>query len=421
MRGPLVILADDLTGASDAGVPFLNCGARTTVWIDRAGAYDAGAVTVVDLDTRAVAPSLAAERMSATLAALPANARIVKKIDSTLRGNIAAELGALLLASPNKTAIVVPAYPRNGRTQRDGVVCVDGTPVHETDFGRDLLTPVRSSRIADYLPRGASAVVGSASGIETALRAGVRAIAVDAERDEDLIAIAALAADDRFIWAGSAGLLELLAPFLARDVVRDRTGSHIAASSIAASSSELARKPILFVIGSLSDATRRQIVRYVGSGARVEMVDPRTVLIDEGRGRAEVVAERIRTTLEGGEDLLVALSSDRSDVEAAFSLGRAHGYDARTTSLELRERFVELVQRAVPLAGAVVLSGADVARSFCKAAGVHGLGLVAEAAPGIPLSRSVGGDLRLVTKAGGSGSADAFLEIVRGLRTHLVA
>lgn len=408
-RPPLVVIADDLTGASDAGLQFAKFGARTAVWIDPATAFGDVDVTVIDLDTRVVSPGVAAQRMRAALGALPPGATIVKKIDSTLRGNITAELETLRHAQPGKTAIVVPAYPKNGRVQRDGVVYVDGTPVHETDFGRELLTPVRSCRIRDYLPRESSAVVASAAGIASAVDRGSRAIAVDAERDEDLAAIAELAADERFLWVGSAGLLEFLAPALVGPParVRDEAAPEV-------------RDPILFVIGSLSETTRRQMTQYAQSGGLTEIVDPRTVLIDEGRGRAEIVAERIRTTLAAGDDLLVALSSDRRDVEAALALGRAHGYDALTTSLELRERFVALVQRAVPLAGAVVLSGADVARSFCFAAGVRGMRLLREAAPGIPLARGLGRELLLVPKAGGSGTTDAYRDIVANVRKELV-
>ena len=403
----LVIIADDLTGATDAAAQFAKCGAHTTVWIDPADAVARGDVAAFDLDTRIVAPEIAASRVRAAIEGLPANVTIVKKIDSTLRGNIASELAALLEARPRKIAIVAPAYPKNGRTQRDGIVYVCDTPVHETTFGRELLTPVRSSRIADYLPDdGTATVVTSAEGIAGAIRDGARAIAVDVERDEELAAIAALAGDERLLFVGSAGLLEALAPAL---VGNDGSANVRSEPSVCG--------PILFVIGSLSEATRRQMSRYAGSGGLTEMVDPRTVLIDEGRGRTERVAERLRATLEAGNDLLVALSSDRSDIEAALSLGRAHGYDASTTSLELRQRFVALVQPAVRLAGAIVLSGADIARSFCLAAGVRGMHLLGETAPGIPLARGLGRDVLLVPKAGGIGDDDAFGDIVASMRS----
>ncbi len=84
-RPPLVVIADDLTGASDAGLQFAKFGARTAVWIDTATAFGDVDVTVIDLDTRVVSPGVAAQRMRAALGALPPGATIVKKIDSTLR------------------------------------------------------------------------------------------------------------------------------------------------------------------------------------------------------------------------------------------------------------------------------------------------------------------------------------------------
>jgi uncharacterized protein YgbK (DUF1537 family) len=72
---------------------------------------------------------------------------IYKKTDSTLRGNIAAEFGALLKAVPGKELVYVPAYPQMGRIVKDGRLLVHGIPVHESAFARDPLNPVLSSNI----------------------------------------------------------------------------------------------------------------------------------------------------------------------------------------------------------------------------------------------------------------------------------
>ncbi|NIP71926.1 MAG: four-carbon acid sugar kinase family protein, partial [Gammaproteobacteria bacterium] len=56
-----------------------------------------------------------------------------------LRGNLVAEAAALLTA---QTALVVaPAFPPAGRTVQGGTLCVQGVPVHETEIGKDRLTP----------------------------------------------------------------------------------------------------------------------------------------------------------------------------------------------------------------------------------------------------------------------------------------
>lgn len=416
---PLVLLADDLTGASDAAFYFAATGARTTVCLDRMPAHADADVTVIDLCSRLLAPSDARDCVREALASVPQHARLAKKIDSTLRGNIESEIAALLEARPDAIALVVPAYPGAGRTQRGGTLFVHGTPVHESDFGSDLFAPVRSSSIVEYLPSGEATVIQAASagggpaGLRDAVRIaianGARAIAFDAENDADLDAIATLADDGRFLWVGSAGMF---APLASRLCAADRPAD--AAIARAASA------PTLFVIGSLSEMTRQQIAHLAATGAAVEIVDPRTILIDESRKRSSVIAERIGEALAAGRDTLVALPSDRSDIEAALSMGRIHGFDVATTSRELRERLIELIVPFLDRVGALVLSGGDVGRSFCTLRGISEFSLVGEAAPAIAACRAADTPT-LVFKGGGAGRPDTYSQIARGLRAGAAA
>src|SRR2546430_60902 len=88
---PLTIIADDLTGACDTGALFAARGpVPVTVWPDAALRAP---VSVVDTETRALDPADAARRVSAVARSV-ARTRIFKKIDSTLRGPIGAELDA---------------------------------------------------------------------------------------------------------------------------------------------------------------------------------------------------------------------------------------------------------------------------------------------------------------------------------------
>ena len=61
---------------------------------------------------------------------------IYKKTDSTLRGNIAAELRALADLFPTWRIGYAPAYPALGRTVKNGVLYVDDVPVSETAVRR---------------------------------------------------------------------------------------------------------------------------------------------------------------------------------------------------------------------------------------------------------------------------------------------
>ena len=66
-----------------------------------------------------------------------------KKIDSTLRGPVAAELAAVRRQLPGHRILFCPANPAAGRTVEHGQLLVRGVPVLATEFARDPAAPVR--------------------------------------------------------------------------------------------------------------------------------------------------------------------------------------------------------------------------------------------------------------------------------------
>jgi uncharacterized protein YgbK (DUF1537 family) len=448
----LVVVADDLTGAADAGVAFAKRGRHATVWLDHLTATDVAAdVVVVDMDSRAVTPAEAYARMHALLARLrPAPPpAIVKKIDSTLRGNTGPELRALLEALPGAFAIVCPALPSQGRTCRDGVSAVHGTPVDLLDFGRDIVSPVRDARIGAQLesPHVLLPLHAVRAGtrslnneIELARARGVRIAVADAETDEDLRALAALQhVRDDVLWVGSAGLLEMLAAELLPNELRaaELLANEVLANEVLANevlANEEPARPChperqchpelvegcatIIIIGSVNDMTRRQIAAFAAHPEfHLESIAP-SALLDGGAPVARSVA-RAAAAVARGTDTMIAV--DARDAEAALALGRARGWDAHETSRRIREA---LVATADGFAGAngggcVVLSGGDVARSFCERRGIRGLALLAEIAPGIPVSHAIGANLIVVTKAGGFGHPETYRDIVAALHAQV--
>src|SRR5438105_863485 len=98
----VLIIADDLTGAADCGIAFTVAGIRTFV-ATKFPATAPARVLALDTDTRALSAS-DAEAAVRKAAGIEARA-VYKKIDSTLRGNIGAEVaaargGALVVAAP---------------------------------------------------------------------------------------------------------------------------------------------------------------------------------------------------------------------------------------------------------------------------------------------------------------------------------
>lgn len=137
----VLVLADDLTGA-------LECGALLQDCVVTLGEPADAACAAVDTETRHAPPEQARETVRRLAQQFPAE-WIYKKTDSTLRGNIGAELAGL----PAGRIHYAPAYPQLGRTVRGGRLFVDGVPVEETAFARDPLDPVREGDIGRLLAR----------------------------------------------------------------------------------------------------------------------------------------------------------------------------------------------------------------------------------------------------------------------------
>jgi uncharacterized protein YgbK (DUF1537 family) len=127
---------------------------------------------------------------------------LFKKIDSTLRGNIGAEVAAALEAFGYDVAIITPAFPATRRIVEAGFLRVLGT---------ETFAPVEVARRLRW--QGAQPCVHVRPGMLAEAVESARFVSVDATCDDDLDAIVAagLASRRRVLWAGSGGLASALA------------------------------------------------------------------------------------------------------------------------------------------------------------------------------------------------------------------
>jgi len=145
----LLILADDLTGALDTGVQFAKKRIDVRVCPSPERAKQPlpknPVVRVINTGTRHSVPD-DARRVIAKCAAVFSDVEFFyKKTDSCLRGNIGAELEALMRASGVRQLPFVPAYPGLERITRGGVQYINGQPIHESAIAKDPLNPVTES------------------------------------------------------------------------------------------------------------------------------------------------------------------------------------------------------------------------------------------------------------------------------------
>lgn len=211
---PVLVLADDFTGANDAGVSLAEAGLAVEVAFN-AGHQPTTRALVLNSDSRALSGAQAAEKVNTVLrdAANFAAVWQVKKIDSTLRGNPGAELEAMMRARSCSVAVVAPAFPGAGRITRGGRCYVHGVALNETEFASDPKTPVTSADIGQLLAMQSQLPCRSLDVRQLAAALAEesdqpRVLIIDAEEDEQLDeVIAAVASRARqTLLVGSAGI-----------------------------------------------------------------------------------------------------------------------------------------------------------------------------------------------------------------------
>ena len=389
----VAIIADDLTGAADTGVQLARAGYRTAVAFRGSPMPPAGDLDAVALDTdsRAMPAGFAAKRVLEAGHAVR-HARIVyKKLDSTLRGPIAAELAAALEATGRHRVVVAPAFPSAGRTTVDGVQLVRGVPVHETEAKYDPRTPVREGHVPTLLAESFPSV--RTLGVEdladpTVVRRALdeaRCVVADAARDEDLEALVRAVPDPHeVLWAGSAGLALALGNVY--------PGPHAGTTP----SPPTPSRGVLVVVGSLSGVARGQL---------------RTLAEEYGCAAVAVAADRSGANQEVLGIVRAALA--RGACAVVHSERNPSG-DAGSVVEALAEVVIRLSEES--LFDVLVLTGGETAVGVARWLGAVGIRLEGEVEPGVPTGTLIGpSPYRVVTKAGAFGEPGTLVEIVETL------
>ena len=419
---PALVVADDLTGACDTGHEFAARGYGTRIALDPPGDPDGADVLVVDTDSRYAPAGAAAESVRAAVGAHRA-ATVYKKIDSTLRGNVASEVDAALTAvlerggangnpggAAGGVAVVAPASPGTGRTTACGYHLVEGSLVTETDPGRDPEKGPTSASLPELfadvsLPVhrvGIDAVASGPAAVADALRvqAGeARIVTADATHEAHLSAIAAGAGrvDEPAVSVGSAGL-----------------AGHVAVPGGSGDGPPDVSPPpdadgALGVVGSVAPQTLAGLAAV--PDAAVVALDPEAA-VSNPEGAARRAAERGRETLEREGQAVLTAATDRSAVDRALSAVQTEGLSSRET----RDRVAAALAgtaadtaRAGQPAG-LFLTGGDTAVAVLDALGADAVALSGEAvAAGVPVGAVAGGAADgtvLITKAGAFGGPE---------------
>ena len=153
MSRPLIVLADDLTGAAEIAAIAHERGLRAVV-ISRLPTEPVDTdVLVIDTDTRLAKPPAAARRLRAAVRRLKKfpHAGFFKKADSVLRGPVLAELLGSMQALGSQRVVLVAGNPSLGRVIRNGQFFINGQPLDRTSFATDPHHPARTADVMALL------------------------------------------------------------------------------------------------------------------------------------------------------------------------------------------------------------------------------------------------------------------------------
>jgi len=425
----IAILADDLTGACDTGVQMARRGFSATVLLDagkRPGA--SSGVVAVDTDSRSLPAEEAFARVAeACVLLLKEKFEIFyKKIDSTMRGNIGAELDAVYRHVRPDFIVLAPSFPEAGRVVRGGHMFVHGVPLHETEAGRDPKHPVTLSCLPDLLRRQSDQPVAVVTAEELRGDAGALAekirkcrgehipyLVFDAETDADLARIVSAVERSgyRVVWAGSAGLASALAASWSRRREMDKPRPVPDGGGT-----------VCVAVGSVNARSRRQLDAVLRLPGVVGLEMRSELALEEDSRRREI--DRLRRAAEEAmrvspRALVLYSSGGAEDVERARRKGAGLGMDASAVSGAVSQALGEFAAGIIDDFGLrhLVLTGGDTARQVCLRLGVRAIRLAGELEPGVPVGRlDDAGDRWVVTKAGGFGSDQVLCEALRFFR-----
>jgi len=152
----LLVIADDFTGALDTGVQFAKLGAFSQLIANyvpnTTDVKKDTAVLIVNAQSRHLSSYDAYNLISQIIGEFGSKFNFIyKKTDSGLRGNIGSELAAAIDASGYENVKFFPAFPCMGRTTVGGIHYIDGVPVAESEFGKDMFNPVQESNIVKLI------------------------------------------------------------------------------------------------------------------------------------------------------------------------------------------------------------------------------------------------------------------------------
>ena len=425
------IIADDLTGANDTALQFQQKGASTKILLDsdctpkiKAGTE----VWALSSESRNIPKDDAVLKVEKAVNTFLENFSFdyyYKKIDSTLRGHIALETLTMLNILEYDAAIIMPAFPQEGRITVGGYHMAKGVPIGKTEMAIDPHSPITESHVptllqAQLVEEQANIVgtidlrtVMNGAGpilmrINELIAEGKKLIVADATSLTDLeqIALAINKSDKKILPTGTAAGAQVLAKYWLAGI--EKEGVNISIEKL----------PKFIVSGTATQITANQIKKLEQSDEfeNINFIALETAEILEGV--QENLIERIYTNLKSG----VTVCVHTSDLIANFDGFSEDSFNAELTKEKfasmITDFLADLTQKVLEKIDVVLISlGGETSYKCCKAINSNELQLIDEVAPAISICSDINRKW-IITKSGNLGNSNTLIEILKYLELH---
>ena len=419
------IIADDLTGANDTALQFHLKGCNIQILLDYTIEPSGKSNTLawsISTETRNKPPEEAYEIVTDATQKLINNFNaeyIYKKIDSTLRGNVAKETLAVLKTMQGDAAVLVPAFPAEGRTTVGGYHLLKGVPLERTEVARDPHSPIRQSHIPTLLKqqidneeiighiqlmtvmKGAGPILLE---LNRLVKEGKKLIVVDAISTTDMeqIALSIEKSSYNLLPCGSAGLAQVLT----KSWLPDTKYQHIP--------KVIPKLPVLIVSGSMASLSKTQIKKLAESDefdSYVLELSLEDVLTEPSKELIERLLEHLET------EKIVAVHINVSDEDEEEKI-KELGLEKEKISKIITDYLASLSSKIIKKQNLIFLTiGGETSYKCCNAIGSKQLQLIDEVEPAIPLCLDLDAQW-IVTKSGNFGLPSTLVNILKYFKQH---
>lgn len=428
------IIADDLTGANDTALQFKLNGANTNILLNKnieKTQTSASQAWAISTESRNVSTQEAFEKVKEATQLLVNEISpdfFYKKIDSTVRGNIAVEVMSVLEVLGWDAAVIMPAFPQEGRTTVGGYHLLRGVPIERTEMARDPHSPITESHLPTLLKSQLGENLGSlVSNIELKtildgagpiliklnelISNGKKIIIADSVSTTDIeqITLAMQKSNYNILPVGTAAAAKILSnewfPPNEEEAVLPI---------------KLPTLPKFIVSGSATQITANQIDKleqseeYEENSLIIEL-DMNTVL----SGVQQDLVDRIVSNLGNNNIVLVHTSKLIKNFDGFAEDTIKADLTKSGLANVITDFLADLTKQVLVRKKAILITlGGETSYKCCNAIDANQLKLIDEVLPAIALSRNVNSDQWIVTKSGNIGGLNTLIEILKYFTKH---